>query len=331
MSEGATGGAPAAAAATGATTPTGTPPPAPEWGDKDDAELFERVSKAPWAKLKVNGKDEPIKTRADMERVLTDAQRGRGSNRVVEEANKARAEAAKEKADVAAERALYKRARQGDVAARRELGLIPDTEKEEQRKQWEALPPEVRAVIERNHELETKVQERERKDAEAAEAEKASKKKLEGEKLLTSARAHAKELLKDVKEDGYDVELPDILWAMRVQQERGLRLGVDYDAASLGPLIADRRKALLTDRHANLKPEVGAQMAVPHLKSLNAAQLTTALGADFDAIAKVFAEAQLARWRAGKKAAAKAGTQPEPAKEAPRQSTPLEPFRFGRR
>ena len=323
------GGAPAAAPAS--TAPAADA--APAWGEKDDAELFERVSRAPWAKLKVNGKDEPIKTRADMDRVLNDAQRGRGANRVVEETKKAREEAAREKAEAARERELVKRAREGDAQARRELGLIPDDEKEAQRAQWEALPPEVRRVIERNHELETKAQERERLDAEVKQAEEAGKLKLQRDNLLKSARAHAAEILKDVKAEAYDVELPEIISAMRALTEAGQRLGVDYDAAMLGRFIEEQRGVSLDGRLTNLKPDAAVRKILPHLKSLKAADLEGILGADFDAISKVFAEATLVRYRASKKKAnQQAGLvqNQKPREEPVPASRPLSPMRFGR-
>ena len=334
MSDG-TGGAPAGGAPSTApaTAPADAPKDAaPQWGDKDDADLFERVSRAPWAKLKVNGKDEPIKTRADMDRVLNDAQRGRGANRVVEETKKAREEAAQEKAEAARERSLVKRAREGDPAARRELGLIPDTEKEEQRRQWEALDPEVRRVLERNHELETKEEERSRKETQRNEEEQAGKTKLQRDKLLTDALGYAKDILKDVKAESYDVELPDVISAMRALTEAGQRLGVDYDAAMLGRFIEEQRAISLEGRLANLKPDAALRKMLPHLKALKSTDLESALGQDFDAVTKVFAEAQLARWRAGKRKAAQQGglQQNQKREEEAPAVRPMSPMRFGR-
>lgn len=318
--------------AKGAKVPASPPPEAAKpaepaaWGEADEKDLLERFKRSPYGKRKVNGKEEPVD---DLKAWHLDAMRGRGATKLVEETKKesAAAKAAREEAESLAE--LVRRARAGDKAARRELALIPDDEAEAQRQQFEALPPEVQAVIRRNAELEQERAERLRADEETKASEAKKKAALERKTLLDEARKAAKEILADVDEANYDVELPHILSAMRELKERKLRLNVDYTAADLKTLVEDHRVRAIDGKLGNLKPEALLKRVVPALKGLSAEQLQALLGGELAPLGRRISEAYLAMHRAKKQASAKQpAATPTKRDEAPAPVKPLSPFRF---
>lgn len=345
MSDGATGGVPAAAPATApaapaqgeAKQPKGTKPAeaSQEWGEKDDAELFERLQKAPWAKVKANGEEKRITSREEFLALATDASRSRGMNKLAEQTKREMAEARAAKEEHAAHKEMLARARRGDVKALRELGLVPDDERAALQREWEAMSPQQQEVYRRNHELESKLAAVEAKEREETEKAAATKKAADREKVLGEAREHAKAVLKDVKAELYDVELPEIIGAMRSLKEAGNKLGRDYTPEQLAAYVQQRREAGLNSRVATLKPEAAVRLAMPHLKALIAtpegiAQLEEVLGVDFEAIAGALSGRRLQKWKAAKQKAALAPTTNESRREEreKEEHEPLSPFRF---
>lgn len=274
----------------------------PAWSDADDAEVFERLKKAPWARVKVKGQETPITSRQDFDALVADAQRGRGANKLVEDTKKEREEARKAIEEANQLRAALEAAKRGDKRALEALGMLPSEEADARQKEWEALPPEVRKVIEENHKLREAISAREAKEKEALEAEKKTKREALKKQTLERAQAFAKEILADVRMDALDVEVPDILLAMRTLTEAGAKLGRDYDASHVKALIERQRAESLDSRFARLKPDAALKRALPHLKELaaNPEALEQALGEDFEAVARAFATRQLARYRASK-------------------------------
>ena len=361
MSEGASGGGGAPSGAGGAAAAggaAGTPPatvtsiPKPAaakapakgakpaepadsgWSDKDESELFEKFKRAPWAKVKANGGEKAITSREEFLAMATDASRARGYNKLVEQTKKEAAEAKAIKEEHAAHKALLERARRGDVQARRELGLVPDTERAQLEKEWAALTPAQQELHRRNHELEEKLSAVERKEQEDKAKAAETKRNAERTKTMGEARQFAKEILKDVKEELVDVELPEIIGAMRVLRDAGQRIGRDYTTEQLTAYVQQRRAAALESRIGTLKPEAALRHVLPHLKQLVATpegleQLEQVLGVDFEAIAGALSGRRLAKWRQGKQKAALSGEvkKPGPRDDAPK-SNPLPHFRF---
>lgn len=345
MSDGAVGGAPAAPApAADATTqadpkgapgvvkpkkgkaaPAPSPEPAP-WGEKDEAAFFELFKRSPHSKMKVDGKEHTISSKEDFERMRLDAIRGRGASRLVEETKREAADAKRDREEATAFRDLVKRAQAGDKEARRALRLIPDDEAEEAQRNWDALDPRIKAVIERNRELETQAEERQRKDEEAQQSEKQRKREAMKAELLAKARAHAAEILADVRPESMDVELPNIIAAMRHLHDRKLRLGVDYGVEQLKQLVSDERTRSIDERIATLKPEAVLKHATKALRELKPEQLQELLGGDLDELGRLFSRAYIERHRAAKNKPPPAQSRPS---EPPRPPQPLSKFRFG--
>lgn len=330
---GATPAAPASPAAKPAAPPASAKPKAPEapaWGEKDDAELVERLKRSPYGKLKANGKEEAIDSPDAIKRLLLDAQRGRGANQLVEKTKAEKAEAEKLAAEAKRERALLDRARRGDKAAARELGLIPDEERQREQQEWEALPPEVRALAQQNHELAERLRAIEAEKVREQQEREESEKKAKRESTLKRAKEMAAEVLKDVREELYDVELPEVIMAMEAFAEVGQRMGVDYTAEHLKAYIEQQRDAGVWERVGRSKPDVALKRLAPVLKGLDAKGLQAALGDDFVPIAKLFSAAWLGyHKRKGEAAAKPAQTQQQGQQQ--REATPPAPlsrFRF---
>lgn len=358
MSEGAGGGAPAAGGApggaAGADVGTGEGAKAPVvtdkgkqpekgkkpaaaaaeavWGEKDDADFIERLKRSPYGKLKVDGKDEAIDSVDALKRTFLDAQRGKGANRLVEQTKKDAADAKAAREEHAAHKALIERARRGDVAARRELGLVPDQERAELEEKWKALPPEVQETYRRNHELEQKLSAVEKEKADRAAEETAKTKKLARDQTMAKAKGYIEQLLKDVDPKGYDVELPEMIGAMHALAQTAQRIGVDYTPEQLNLYVQQRREASVNARVAAMKPDAAMRLALPHLKALvstpeGLAQLEEVLGVDFEGVFKPISDHRLKKWKASKTKEALKPPTKEEQREKDLEREPLSPFR----
>lgn len=306
----------------------------PEWGDADDADLFTRLQKAPWAKVKANGEEKRITSREDFLSLATDASRSRGMNKMAEETKKQQAEAKQIRDEANQQKQLIERARRGDGAAMRELGFVPDGERQELQQRWEAMTPEQQFLHQRNHELETRFAAQETKERQDQEAATETKRKANRDAVMGKAREHAAAILKDVKSEMHDVELPEIIGAMRVLGEAGQRIGTDYTTEQLAAYVQQRREAGVNSRVANMKPEAALRMAVPHLKAListpeGMAQLEEVLGVDFELVAGKLSGRRLEKYKASKKTEAlKPPTQQQKKEDRDLAREPLSPFRW---
>lgn len=335
MSDGiSSGGAPVAPAAPAQTqAQTKAAPPKqhdapPAWGEKDDAELIERLKRSPYGKLKVHGKEEAIDSTDALKRLLLDAQRGKGANQLVEQTKKEREEAQREAAEAKRLKEAVERLRKGDRNAARELGLVADEERRAAEEEWAKLPPEVQRVIQQNQELADRLAqieaEKQRELQEREEAEKKSKR----EAVLKRASEMAKEVLKDVREEFHDVELPHVIQAMEALRESGLKMGVDYGVEQLRAYMEQQREASVWEQVGRAKPDVALKRVSPLLKSLKADALESALGEDFVPLAKLFSTAWLGYHKRKSAAPPKPTAQPQQQEEQRQERQPLSRFRM---
>ncbi len=315
------------------TAPAKAPPKTepPSWSEKDDADLIERVKRSPYGKLKVDGKDEAIDSIDAFKRMQLDAQRGKGANRFVEQTKKEAEAAKKEAAEAKAERELIARARKGDPQARRELGLIPDEERQRTEQEWAALPPEVQAVVRENFEMQQRLKAHEDEKQKTLAEREAAEKKEKRDATLKTAKELSASVLKDVREELYDVELPEVLLAMETLKAAGARLGKEYTPEQLAAYIEQQREAGVWERVGRTKPNVALKRLAPVLKGLKANELRDALGDDFVPLAKLFSGAWVDHWKAAKTKAAAKPAQGSPPSEQPKKPEPLSPFKFQRR
>ena len=338
MSEGATSGAPGAAAPTAAaTTPANTPPQAkskpvdatPAWGEKDDAELLERFKRSPYGKLKVNGKEEGIESIEDLKRRNLDAMRGRGANRFVEEAKKTAEEAKREAGEAKALKSALERARRGDGAALRELGLVPDDERQRAEQEFSKLPPEVQEVLRQNYELSERLTARERAEQQRVQQEEMTLKERKKQEVLSKAKSLLPELMADIREEYADIDLPDVLQVMETLRSEGARLGVDYDATHVKQMVEQLREGGVDGRMKQLKPDAAAKRLAPTLAAMKPNELKAALGEHFMPIAKAISKAYVAAVK-GERNKPAAGSSSAPTRPAETQK-PRGPLVVGRR
>jgi CRP-like cAMP-binding protein len=350
-------GAPSAgtAAPTGdgsAVDPKGTAQPA-AWGDEDDAKFFELAKRSPY-KAKIKGEDRAIDSKESLRELLNHAQRGIGATKLVEESKKEREAAAAERAEAQKERDLIRRARAGDFAARRELGLVPAGAKDEHEQALEQLPPEVRAVIEQNARLEAQLEEfkqqqsqtkaEQEKRAQAAKLEETRTRGLEGIKAAfdLAMREAVGKLGVTPETSAKWVESQGEAWletgikALADFEEQGLELGVDLTPEMLSDRISKMRDEARLDSFKKLPPRLALHAYAPALEALDDTALLEAvppkLAARLARLEALRIRARKAQEQAGGGQVADArpinGGQPQRLQQTPGEKKPLSPFRW---
>lgn len=259
----------------------------PQWGEKDDAEFFERLKRSPYGRLKADGKEETLDSPDALKRALLDAQRGRGANRLVEESKKAKAEAATTAAEAKTLKDVVERARRGDARALRELGLVPESEDNAAREEFEALPPGVQQLVKQNHEMQQRLRQHEEAVANAARESEAAAKKAERDGVLATAKSYAKEVLSDIKEEFYDSELPDVLMAMEELKRSGMRYNREFDVSYLREYIGQQQERTVFSRLDKMKPDALLKRVAPLLKSLPPSEISALIASDPSALAMI--------------------------------------------
>lgn len=346
MAEGTPGGAPAAAPAAAATTPStttapgikpGAKPAAPSapvesaWSDNDTNELVEKFKKSPFGKRKVDGKEETVSSVDDIKKWILQSQQGVSAKRTVEQANKEAAEAREAKAERDALKKALDRARRGDVNAFRELGFEDTNETDEQRRAFEALPPEAQQALRRSYELEQEVTRlQQEREAELKQREQAERQQTK-QQTLTAARKHAEEILADVDPSRYVAEIPLIIQAMEELKAHGQKLGRDYTPEQLKAVVMEHREKGFYSQFDNLKPEAAFERLAPKLAAMTPEQLQKVLGKNFLTIGKKIGDAYRNHFIGKKAAAAEARRQPTPETkqdQGPAKSNVLSQFRF---
>lgn len=299
------------------------------WGESDDNDLLERLKRSPYGKIKVNGKEEGIESLEDLKRRNLDAMRGRGANRVVEEAKKEAEEAKAAKAKLDQYEKTLSAARKGDMRAIHSLGLLQDAQQREQEEALSKLPPEVQELVRENQTLAQRVAEAERLKAEDAKKQETLAQTKAREEVIAKAKAFIPELMGDIREEFADVDLPDVLRVMEDLRDEGARLGIDYDASHVKMLVSRVRENGVDMRLSQLKPEVALKRLGPTLAKMKPEEMAKALGDNFEPIMRAVSSAYVAHVKKQKLAGAttqQAQQKTQPPAPQPRQ--PLSPFRF---
>jgi len=325
---GAPGAVPAAPAAAAQGAPAQAKPKVVEpqsWGEKDDSDLLERFKRSPYGKLKVNGKEEVIESIEDLKRRNLDAMRGRGANRVVEESKKAAEEGKRASEEAKALKSALDRARRGDTSALRELGLVPDDERQRAEQEFSRLPPEVQDVLRQNLELSEKLTARERAEQERTQQEELTVKERRKQEVLQRAKSFLPELMADIREEYADVDLPDVLQVMETLRSEGAKMGVDYDASHVKLMVEQLREGGANGRVKQMKPEAAAKNLAPLMAGMTGSQMKAALGEHFLPIAKAISKAYIAAVKGERNKPAQSAQQRQD--EAPKARAPLMPGR----
>lgn len=301
----------------------------PAWSEQDDADLLERLKRSPYARIKVNGKEEGIESLEDLKRRNLDAMRGRGANRLVEETKKEAEEAKAAKARLKHYEDTLAAARKGDMRAIQQLGLLQDAEARQQEEALAKLPPEVRAIVEENQSLAQRVREAEEaKLADQRKAESLAQQKHR-EEVLAKAKSFLPELMSEVREEFADVDLPDVLRVMEDLRDEGARLGVDYDVSHVKLMVQRLRENGVDMRLQQMQPAAALKRLGPVMAKMKSEELASALGEQFEPIARAISAAYVAHVKRAKLApATSASAKPAVAAPAVAPRQPLSPFRF---
>lgn len=271
------------------------------WGESDAAELSKYLRKLskhdPRARVRVKGEEKGLESLDDLFGVVTDAQRGRGATKVVEEAKKEADEGRRIKA-------LAEKARAGDLDAIAELAgpqslealKARDAAASEEKRLLEQLSDVERMLYEENTTLRQRESQRAKAEAEAKKAAEAQEREASVAKVRTEAQATASKVLEALKLPPEKLEVvgPYVVRAMRRAAELGLEVGADVPAEQVLAEAHEEMQGVLTHTLEGLQP----------------AQLFDFLGHDrVNAIAR-----EMIRRRNGGSAQAAAKPSPKPSK-----------------
>lgn len=262
--------------------------PAP-WGDEDESAFWAMAKRAPYFKVKAGGREVAIDSKEAWEtHGKRNIERAQGLNTLVENAKKQMDEAKRMASETEGVRKLLDAARAGDEAAFRQLGIIHPSERAEQQKFLEELPPAMRAVVEENARLQREIQSK-------AEAEEAASQKAHQAKVLEEAKGHAGSIAQAlVGEDG--TLQPEMIYEavkhMDVMHRAGAKLGRDYTAEDVRDFARERFEADGLRRTLAMAPD----RLLPHVAPVLAGQPFEAFAsAAGEEAAKAFAQ-QASRW-----------------------------------
>lgn len=231
------------------------------WGESDAAELSKYLKKLskhdPRARVRVRGEEKGLESLDDLFGVVTDAQRGRGATKVVEEAKKEAEEAKRIKA-------LAEKAKAGDIDAISELAgpqslealKARDAQAAEEKKLLEQLSDVERMLYEENTTLRQREAQRAKAEAEAKKAAEAQEREASVAKARTEAQATATKVLEALKLPPEKLEVvgPYVVRAMRRAAELGLEVGTDVPAEQVLAEAQEEMQGVLSHTLEGLQP-----------------------------------------------------------------------------
>lgn len=231
------------------------------WGESDAAELSKYLKKLskhdPRARVRVRGEEKGLESLDDLFCVVTDAQRGRGATKVVEEAKKEAEEAKRIKA-------LAEKAKAGDIDAISELAgpqslealKARDAQAAEEKKLLEQLSDVERMLYEENTTLRQREAQRAKAEAEAKKAAEAQEREASVAKARTEAQATATKVLEALKLPPEKLEVvgPYVVRAMRRAAELGLEVGTDVPAEQVLAEAQEEMQGVLSHTLEGLQP-----------------------------------------------------------------------------
>lgn len=263
-------GAPSAVAKAPKPAPVGddspAAPEADDWNDETDKPTLEKLlkkysKKDPRARVKVRGEEKGVESLDDFLGVITDAQRGRGANKVVEEA---KAQAAKAQKVIE----LRERAAAGDPEALQELAgpqifqqleAFRKQQAEEQNLMAQMSEPE-KLLFSELQQARALIAQREQADAQAQQ----QREQHAHEQRIANVKAEAKEVARSIiaglnlPPEKMDVVGPFAIRAMREATELGLELGKDVPPEAIMRRAQEEMTGVVNNVIGGLKP---AQLA----------------------------------------------------------------------
>lgn len=258
---------------TGASSATGVAPgesPSTSDWESKKAGFFEALKSSPY-KMKVKGEEIAISDEESFQKLINNAQRGVGANKLVEESKRAAEEARKEREAVAQERALFEKARRGDFEARKQLGLIPAAELEREQAEWNSVPDGVKEVLHYAQQLEKQNAEFKQR----FEQEQAAQQQRQHQAAIESARRTAQDqthqVLKalNLSNEAAVKYLPFVAGAIHDLSESGLELGVDMTPEAIIELVKERVGSFDESHFESMSPKTAMKILEAKLKVMS--------------------------------------------------------------
>lgn len=257
--------------------------------DKQLAELLSRKSKKdPNFRLRHKGEEKALESLDDLKAAIMDAQRGRGANKLVEEAKKERESIAQQRQQIEAiqqafasgdpelaEAALKLLA--GDSAY--DLAQSVAERRQKQQDEYAGLSDRERQLLERNKALESEFQRLQAEEAKQKEEAISRQKQERIKQLSAQARENTKAIVESL---GYDESAmlaygPHVVSVMREAIELGQELGRDIPFEQVKALAEQRAQASVIEPVRKMSPKafigaVGKEYAVAIARELVASQ-----------------------------------------------------------
>lgn len=241
-----------------------------EWGEEQDKQLASLLSKKskkdPAFRLRHKGEEKALESLDDLKTAILDAQRGRGANKLVEEAKKEREAISQQKAQMDAVRQAFE---SGDpelaeaalkfLAGDRAYDLAQSVA--ERRKQevdeYEGMSPRERALMERNKALESEFQRVQQLETQQKQEALERQKQAKIKEVSAQAREKTVALLKELNlsEDAMAVYGPHVVSVMREARELGQEVGTEITFEQVKQAAIDRARMSTVETLQGLSPQ----------------------------------------------------------------------------
>lgn len=294
------------------------------WTEEKKKQFFELAKESPY-RAKFKGQEKAIDSEESIREILNHAQRGIGGTKLAEEKNRLEAELTQHRSELEKHRALVERAKKGDFAARKELGLVPQQELRQRADEWENIPEPVRELYEERERLAAEKAELQKKwDArEQEETQKREAAALSQAKRVAMTETHRVLQAIGMTEQNSERLMPFVAGAIADLREHGLELGVDMPPE----LIVSRFKEMVGEFDESMFDGLAAERSVPmlekKLEAMDDATILKTLSPKMaNRIARAVAKAQTAR-RNGSAAGVGGGVVPANTNTEERQQPPL--------
>ena len=290
--------------------------PASDWSDDDEKAAWALLKRAPWAKYEVKGKPVAVDSLEAWKKTTRNAQRVDGLNDLLSGTAKEKEALAARAAKIEEQEKRFEAARRGDQNAWRELGLMSPQEKSEREAALAEMPPEVRAVIERNEQLE-------RAQAEREAAEKRSQAKAREAATLKQANDIAQSVAESLGVASNPDLLFDAIEAIHDLEAAGGILGENITAEDVRDYALQNHESGGIKRVSSMPLEKTLSSLAPLVSQASVEQLASALEPD---AMEAFA-VRMSRWLYEKRTGGKRPTSPvaTPTPEPTQQQTESRP------
>lgn len=241
-----------------------------DWSDEDTqhfTRLLSKKSKTDAAfRLRHKGEEKALESLDDLKAAILDAQRGRGANKIVEEAKKEREAVAQQKQQMEAiqqafasgDPELAEAALQllvGDRA--HDLAQAVAERRKQKAEEYAGMSDRERALAERNKALESEFQRLQTQEAQAKEEAIEKQKQAQIREVSAQAKTKTQELVTalGLSEDAMAVYGPHVVSVLREARELGQELGTDISFDQVKEVAVQRARMASVETLQGLPPK----------------------------------------------------------------------------